>query len=882
VHLSHARTNFRRNTNRRPEDRHVARYPQHPRSNQLTRTAPTSLAGQAGRPHVHGRSLLTPDGEKLHVRGATYGTFAPTNGSSFPDLECVRRDFQAMSAAGITAVRTYVVPSAPILDAAADAGLWVMVGLAWEQHVAFLEDPRRARDIVARIGRQVRECHGHPAILCYAIGNEIPAAIVRWHGKRPIERFLQRLHWEAKERDPGGLFTYVNYPSTEYLELPFLDLVAFNVFIEREAAFETYIARLQNLSGNRPLLVTEVGLDSRRNGPLAQARALRCQVRHAFASGAAGVFVFSWTDEWHRGGTEITDWDFGIVDRERRPKPALAAVDQAFANVPFRASRQWPKVSVVVCTHNGERTLPECLSRLRALRYPDFETIVVCDGSCDRSPRIAREHGAIVIETSHRGLSHARNSGIARATGEIVAFLDDDAYPDADWLHYIADGLRDGRYAGVGGPNIPPQDGRLVPDAVAAAPGGPIHVLVSDREAEHLPGCNMAFRTSALKEIDGFDERFRTAGDDVDVCWRLQKAGKRLGFSPGAVVMHRRRDSVARYLRQQFGYGAAEALLERKWPARYNRSGASRWTGRIYEQQLTPGSRPRPLIRYGTWGTGLFQSICYPPPSTLTSLLRMPESLMLLALFGVVSALGLFWGPLLMALAPLVGILAWMVAEALAHGWSAHPATPARSRLQTLERRLLTSLLFVLQPCARLAGRLRNGLSPWRRRLRPGAASPRPRTINLWSEVWREPQARIEQLQDALAARGGFVRSGGPFDRWDLEVRTGPLGGVKLRVAVEEHGCGTQLVRARIWPRVSVGGVLVTIVLALLGALAWQQGRLGVATVIGATMLVLIGLVLEGDGTAMSFAIAQIEALADPPSTLPEVSAAATLEAVPA
>ncbi len=112
----------------------------------------------------------------------------------------------------------------------------------------------------------MRACEGHPAILCYAIGNEIPAPIVRWHGKREVERFLERLYWEAKAADPEGLFTYVNYPSTEYLELPFLDLTAFNVFLEDERTFESYLARLQNLSGDRPLLITEVGIDSRRNG----------------------------------------------------------------------------------------------------------------------------------------------------------------------------------------------------------------------------------------------------------------------------------------------------------------------------------------------------------------------------------------------------------------------------------------------------------------------------------------------------------------------------------------------------------------------------------------------------------------------------------------
>ena len=110
-----------------------------------------------------------------------------------------------------------------------------MAGLAWEQHVAFLDDPELAKEIVAKVRRQVRECAAHPALLCYAIGNEIPAPIVRWHGKSRIEAFLERLYWAAKAADPEGLFTYVNYPSTEYLELPFLDLTSFNVFLEDEA-----------------------------------------------------------------------------------------------------------------------------------------------------------------------------------------------------------------------------------------------------------------------------------------------------------------------------------------------------------------------------------------------------------------------------------------------------------------------------------------------------------------------------------------------------------------------------------------------------------------------------------------------------------------------
>src|SRR5205807_8505264 len=104
----------------------------------------------------------------------------------------------------------------------------------------------------------------------------------------------------------------VNFPTTEFLELPFLDFFCFNVYLESQDPFEAYLARLQTLAGDRPLLMAEIGLDSRRNGEQGQAASLAWQVRSAFAGGCAGAFVFSCSDEWHRGGYEIEDWDFAI------------------------------------------------------------------------------------------------------------------------------------------------------------------------------------------------------------------------------------------------------------------------------------------------------------------------------------------------------------------------------------------------------------------------------------------------------------------------------------------------------------------------------------------------------------------------------------------
>src|SRR5207244_3033426 len=145
--------------------------------------------------------------------------------------------------------------------------------------------------------------------------------------------------------------------------------------------------------------------------------------------------------------------------------------------------------------------------------------------------------------------------------GEIVAYLDDDARPDPDWLAYLAAGFAATNHAAIGGPNVPPPGDGPVASCVATAPGGPVHVLISDTEAEHLPGCNMAFRREALVAAGGFDPTFRAAGDDVDLCWRLREQGETLGFHPAALVWHRRRGSVRAFWRQQRGYGHAEALL---------------------------------------------------------------------------------------------------------------------------------------------------------------------------------------------------------------------------------------------------------------------------------------------------------------------------------
>src|SRR2546428_2025994 len=161
-----------------------------------------------------------------------------------------------------------------------------MVGLPVERYIGFLADRRKGSPDIERVVRAgVQACAGHRAVLCYAVGNEIPASVARWFGRRRVERYLERLYRAVKDEAPDSLVTYVNYPSTEYLRLDFLDLVCCNVYLESQERLRAYLGRLQTLAGERPLVMTEIGLDSRRHGEHQQARALDWQGRSAFAAG---------------------------------------------------------------------------------------------------------------------------------------------------------------------------------------------------------------------------------------------------------------------------------------------------------------------------------------------------------------------------------------------------------------------------------------------------------------------------------------------------------------------------------------------------------------------------------------------------------------------
>ncbi len=723
---------------------------------------------QAHRVAVDGKHLKL-NGERFVVRGATYGSFLPrADGAPFPPTDAIDGDFRAMAASGFNTVRVYGPPPPDLLELAAAHGIRVLVGL--DYHDLRVESGtsrsarRRVRDAAFRaVDDAMERLAGRAEVLAVSVGNEVPGDLVRLHGRAQVERLLGRVADRVHEADPDVPVTYTNYPTTEYLDVPGLDLVTFNVFLEDREAFWRYLRHLQVVAGPRPVVLTELGLAAGVHGDDAQATSLGWQLDAVDEEGLAGATIFSWTDEWGVAGQPVEGWGFGLTGEDRSPRPALEVASR-WARRPLRALRStWPRVSVVVCAYNEERTVRSCLDSLDSCDYPDLEVIICDDGSTDATLEIAREYPFKLLALEHGGLSRARNAGLEAASGGIVAFLDADAACHPQWPFYLALSLEDPQVMATGGPNLPVEGAPLVERGVALSPGAPTEVLIADDRAEHVPGCNMAFRSDELRGIGGFDPLYTSAGDDVDVCWKLLDGGGEIAFSPAAQVRHHRRGTIKGYLRQQRGYGRAERLLVAGHPHRFNRLGQARWSGFIYGNVATLPRLFRPVVYHGSMGAAPYQTVTARPAHTVS---MWGNALIPFAMASAAGALAaaVLWPRAVLVAAVLAGLL-------VAFGASVAASTPAgRCEPNPVRLRLLVAALHLSQPLARTWGRLRTPLRP----VDGVAAGP-------WTG---DRLAWLGALADDMRRRRLSVRFAGPSDSWDVACAAGPFMTARVTTAV--------------------------------------------------------------------------------------------------
>lgn len=747
---------------------------------------------------------------KFHLKGVTYGPFAPNDDREpFASREQTVRDVRQIRELGANLLRVYHVPPRWFLDLAAAQELQLLIDVPWPKHLCFLDSRSLQAEARSSVRDAVQACKDHPAVFAYSVVNEIPAEIVRWSGPDRVSRFIDELVAEARTIAPGALCTFTSYPPTEFLNPQSIDFVCFNIYLHQRVSFESYLAQLQILADSRPLVLGEFGMDSTREGEGHKCEFLEWQIESAFRAGVAGTVIFSFTDDWFRGGHQIEDWAFGLTTRNRQPKASYRTVQKQYRAAPYFLPPRYPKVSVVVASYNGARTLPACLDSLLGLNYPDYELILVDDGSTDATPQIAGRFPQVrYLRQANQGLSAARNAGIAAASGEIVAFTDSDCRADRDWLYYLVGDLSRGNFAGIGGHNFLPPDDSCVAAAVMVSPGGPAHVMLSDVEAEHIPGCNMVFYKWALQEIGGFDPVFRKAGDDVDVCWRLQDRGHKLGFSAAGFVWHYRRSTVGAYLKQQAGYGEAEALLARKHPENFNLLGGSTWRGRIYAAAHSGVITRRSVIYHGMFGSGFFQKLYAPQPAlplmlftALSYHVFVTLPLFVLAVHG-----SSFFLPLALT-SFLISMAVCVVASVQAN------LTRKQRRIWS---RPLVALLFFLQPIVRDWARYK---SAWGERSAPRYPSREAAPLSAGLEsaehavYWSDGKLDRYSLLNAVFSRLGEgawrTRLDTGYDDYDAEIMDGDWARVRLTTATEELEGGKKTFHFRLRPSWTMRGQIV-------------------------------------------------------------------------
>lgn len=263
---------------------------------------------------------------------------------------------------------------------------------------------------------------------------------------------------------------------------------------------------------------------------------------------------------------------------------SIDAVTPHFSSMPTKERRtiatdSLPTVSIAVCTRDRSDDLARLLPSIRDQDLAPHEVLVVENGSSGAVEAFVRRHlpNATYLREERVGLDFARNRALWAATGEILAFLDDDTVADPGWVLAMAEGF-------AGAPEVGAVTGLILPleletrgqhlfEANGGFGRGFRRRVLPDEERRllgvRLPlaavvigagsGCNMALRTQLFRDLGGFDEALDTGrplpgGGDLDAMYRVMRAGHQLVYEPRAMVRHRHRQSEAELIAQLTGH----------------------------------------------------------------------------------------------------------------------------------------------------------------------------------------------------------------------------------------------------------------------------------------------------------------------------------------
>jgi len=718
-------------------------------------------------PILPGGKFFSRGGDKFFLKAIRF----PASPSSFGFEEKIawRKRMGDLRAAHTTATVIADSDAEALLDLAAQPGLYALLELKVRPENLFSRNALRTA--ITNLRKRVTSLRGYPNLIGYLLDCPMDPDEVRSRGLEMLRARLAKMVAAIRDIDARKMVGLKHRAGTLGLMLREEDFVYAVMPQLALGELRSSVIRLHNLAEDRPVVLEFVEAAPDQDELIA----------YTFGLGAAGVVAQASANDSRRS------MPFAHGSLSLKTVRACELLPFLALNGTCPPQPAWtPKVSIVICAYNAERTMRQCLESLRRLDYPNYEVIIVDDGSHDATAQIAANFPEFrLIRQPNKGLSAARNVGLHAALGELIAYTDSDCVVDPHWLAFMVRAMAEGGLDGCGGPNYAPHEDGWIEGCVAASPGAPSHVLIGDERAEHLAGCNMLFRKAALEDAGGFDPQFTAAGDDVDICWRLMDAGYVLGYCPSAFVWHFRRNTIKAYYRQQRGYGKAEAMLYFKYPERFNVLGQIKWNGTIPGIARTIPGGGRLRIRR-VRSAAQFQRVDEMPLSVLkVAPITAEWNLAAAALVVLSLLLGVTIAPALAALA--AGLL-----------WAAYYAVraPLEKCHRSLASRLLIGWLAYSGSIVRTVARYR-----WRSGARENALFDsdvrqqptidwKHRSIRLsyWNGVYMTREAMLEHLRKFFASLVRPVVADTGWRDFDLLVEANPWSRIQLRTADEELG----------------------------------------------------------------------------------------------
>ncbi len=230
----------------------------------------------------------------------------------------------------------------------------------------------------------------------------------------------------------------------------------------------------------------------------------------------------------------------------------------------------FPFFSIIIAAKANNKFLEECIDKCLALDYPFFEIIILPDESME----FQRSHKISIVPTGNILPATKRDIGASQAQGKILAFLDDDAYPNSDWLKQAALDFQDSTVSCVCGPAVTPEgehlsqkaSGKVYESIIVSGPARFRYTPLKKRFTDDFPSCNFFIRNNDFQDLGGFKTKF-WPGEDTILCQEVvHKLRKKILYDPKILVHHHRRPLFKKHLQQIANYAIHRGYFLKRYP----------------------------------------------------------------------------------------------------------------------------------------------------------------------------------------------------------------------------------------------------------------------------------------------------------------------------